>query len=97
MTLRRETIEIIRMIQSGERLAYDGVVYQLPLPNSAGTSIRSAATVPDIPIYVASRGPANLAFTGEPGNGWIGNSFFTDTAPVFFDDLGQLMDLVRVV
>lgn len=83
----RETIEIVRMIQSGERLEYEGESYRLPLPDSAGTSIRSAATVPDIPIYVASLGPANLALTGELADGWIGNSFFTDTASVFFDEI----------
>ncbi len=83
----RETIEIIRMILSGERLAHDGTVYQLPLPNSAGTSIRSAARVADIPIYIAALGPANLALTGELADGWIGNSFFTDTANVFFDQI----------
>lgn len=83
----RETIEIIRMITSGERLAYDGEIYRLPLPDSAGVSIRSAVPPADIPIYLASLGPANLALTGELANGWIGNSFFTDTASVFFDEI----------
>ncbi len=81
----RETIEIIRTIVSGDRLAYDGTVYQLPLPNSAGVPIRSAAKVDDIPIYIAALGPANLALSGEVADGWIGNSFFTNTADVFFD------------
>lgn len=83
----RETIEIIRMITSGERLAYDGEIYRLPLPDSAGVSIRSAVPPAEIPIYLASLGPANLALTGELANGWIGNSFFTDTASVFFDEI----------
>ena len=83
----RETIEIIRMITSGERVKYDGEIYHLPLPGSAGVSIRSAVTVPAIPIYVAALGPANLALTGELADGWIGNSFFTDTASVFFDEI----------
>ena len=39
----RETIEIVRMITAGERLAYDGTVYHLPLPDSAGRAIRSRA------------------------------------------------------
>jgi F420-dependent oxidoreductase-like protein len=83
----RETIEIIRMITAGERLSYDGEIYQLPLPGSAGVSIRSAVQVPAIPIYIASLGPANLALTGELADGWIGNSFFTETASVFFDEI----------
>jgi F420-dependent oxidoreductase-like protein len=83
----RETIEIVRMVTSGERLAYDGEIYRLPLPDSAGVAIRSVARVPEIPIYVASLGPANLALTGELADGWIGNSFFTDTASVYFDQI----------
>lgn len=85
----RETIEIIRMITSGERLAYDGEVHHLPLPGSAGVSIRAATKVPRIPIYVASLGPANLALTGELADGWIGNSFFTATSSVFFDPIAE--------
>jgi len=83
----RETIEIIRLITSGERLAYDGEIFQLPLPDSAGVSIRSIASVPEIPIYIASLGPANLSLTGEVADGWIGNSFFTDTSAVYFDHI----------
>ena len=85
----RETIEIVRKINAGERLEYDGEVYQLPVPDSAGVRIRSAARVPEVPIYVASLGPANLALTGELADGWIGNSFFTDTASVFFDPIAE--------
>ncbi|MEZ5228595.1 MAG: LLM class flavin-dependent oxidoreductase [Acidimicrobiales bacterium] len=85
----RETIEIVRMIVAGERLAYDGQLYRLPLPDSAGVSIRSAASVPEIPIYIAPLGPANLALTGELADGWIGNSFFTETADVFFDQIAH--------
>ena len=83
----RETIEIIRMITTGERLAYDGEIYHLPLPASAGVSIRSAVKVAKIPIYIAALGPANLTLTGELADGWIGNSFFTDSASVFFDEI----------
>jgi F420-dependent oxidoreductase-like protein len=83
----RETIEIIQMITSGDRLAYDGEIYHLPLAGSAGVSIRAAVTVPKIPIYVAALGPTNLALTGELADGWIGNSFFTETASVFFDEI----------
>jgi F420-dependent oxidoreductase-like protein len=101
----RETIEIVRMITAGERLSYDGDVYQLPLPDSAGRAIRSRAEVAPIPIYVASLGPANLALTGELADGWIGNSFFTDSASAFFDPIAagaasagrSLDDVDRVV
>ncbi len=83
----RETIEIVRMAASGERLSYDGAHYQLPLPGGAGKPIRSAASPTEVPIYVASLGPANLRLTGAMADGWIGNSFFCETADAFFDEL----------
>jgi F420-dependent oxidoreductase-like protein len=83
----RETIDIVRMIVAGERAAYDGDLYRLPLPGGAGKAIRSVVRSTPIPIYVASLGPANLALTGELADGWIGNSFFADTAHVFFDPI----------
>ena len=84
VTRTRETIEIIRLITRGERLVYDGEVFQLPLPSGEGTAIRSAAPPVDVPVYVASLGPANLRLTGSHADGWIGNSFFCETADVFF-------------
>ena len=85
----RETIEIIRAITAGERLAYQGDIYQLPLPGGEGRSIRSAMPRAHVPIYVAALGPANLRLTGELADGWIGNSFFPETAAVFFDPIRE--------
>jgi F420-dependent oxidoreductase-like protein len=85
----RETIEIIRMITAGQRLEYEGDTYQLPLPDSEGRSIRSLMSPADIPIYVASLGPANLRLTGELADGWIGNSFLPESATVFFDPIRE--------
>ena len=42
-----------------------------------------------MPIYVASLGPANLRLTGELADGWIGNSFFPETADVFLDPIRE--------
>ena len=83
----RETIEILRMITAGERLAYDGKTYRLPLPDGEGRSIRSMAQPMKVPVYIASLGPANLALTGEMADGWIGNSFFPENADVYFGPL----------
>ena len=80
----RETIEIIRRDTAGERLEYHGDVYDLPLPDSEGHSIRSLMPPTHVPIYVASLGPANLRLTGALADGWIGNSFFPESADVFF-------------
>ena len=85
----RETIEIIRTICAGERLVHDGEVYQLPLPDSEGRAIRSAMPPEHVPIFVASLGPANLRLTGELADGWIGNSFFPESASVFFDPIRE--------
>jgi F420-dependent oxidoreductase-like protein len=85
----RETIEIIRMVSAGRRLEHHGDVYDLPLPAGAGRSIRSLMPPAHIPVYVASLGPANLRLTGELADGWIGNSFFPETADVFFDPIRE--------
>jgi alkanesulfonate monooxygenase SsuD/methylene tetrahydromethanopterin reductase-like flavin-dependent oxidoreductase (luciferase family) len=77
------------MIAAGERLAYDGSVYQLPLPDGLGRAIRSRAETAPIPMYVAALGPANLRLTGELADGWIGNSFFPATADAFFGPIRE--------
>ncbi len=87
ITRTRETIDIVRLVSQGERLEYDGDVYQLPLPGGEGKPIRAAAPPVEIPIYLASLGPANLKLTGAAADGWIGNSFFCETADVFFDQI----------
>ena len=85
----RETIEIIRSITAGERLDFHGEVYELPLPGSEGRAIRSLMPPTHLPIYVASLGPANLRLTGELADGWIGTSFFPETAAVFLDHIRE--------
>jgi F420-dependent oxidoreductase-like protein len=85
----RETIEIIRKVAAGERLDYAGEVYRLPLPDGAGKAIRSSLPPAHIPVHVAALGPANLALTGELADGWIGNSFFPETAGVFLDPMRE--------
>jgi F420-dependent oxidoreductase-like protein len=83
----RETIEIVRTIVAGDKLVYDGDVYKLPLPGGEGRALRSGVTAVQVPIHVASLGPANLRLTGELADGWIGNSFFPETAEVFFEPI----------
>jgi F420-dependent oxidoreductase-like protein len=83
----RETIDIIRAVTAGERLEYRGDVYRLPLPDGEGRSIRSRMPPTHVPIYIASLGPSNLRLTGELADGWIGNSFFPETADTFLDSI----------
>jgi F420-dependent oxidoreductase-like protein len=85
----RETIEIVRRVAAGERLEYAGEIYRLPLPDGAGRAIRSPLPPAHIPVHVAALGPANLRLTGELADGWIGNSFFPETAAVFLDPIRE--------
>lgn len=85
--LTRETIEIIRMVSRGDRLAYSGQLYRLPLPGGQGRALRPAAPPVPVPIYVAAIGPANLRLCGELADGWLGNTFMPETAEVFTGEL----------
>jgi len=75
LTRLRETVEICRMIFAGEKVRYDGKVFQLPLPDSEGKAIRVAHEPVDVPIYLATLGPNSLHYTGSAANGWLGTSF----------------------
>jgi len=84
----RETVEIVRRATRGERLAYKGKIYELPLPGGEGKALRSAAKPqPDIPIYLATLSPRSLEMTGEIADGWLGTSFMPEHARVFLDHL----------
>ena len=83
----RETIEIVRKITRGDRVTHDGRVYQLPLPDGPGRALRSPLAPVPVPIYIAALGPRNLELTGELADGWIGNIFIPEQAPVFLNRL----------
>jgi len=84
----RETVEIVRRAARGERLAYKGKIYELPLPGGEGKALRSAARPqPEIPIYLATLSPRSLEMTGEIADGWLGTSFMPEHARVFIDHL----------
>jgi F420-dependent oxidoreductase-like protein len=87
VTATRETIDIIRIVTRGDRLTYEGKVFQLPLPDGPGRPLRSMMPPAGLPIYVASLGPRNLALTGEMADGWIGNTFIPENASIFLDHL----------
>jgi F420-dependent oxidoreductase-like protein len=83
----RETIEIVRAVARGDRLSYAGQVFRLPLPDGPGRALRSMLPPARVPILVAALGPRNLELTGELADGWIGNAFVPEQAPVFLDRL----------
>jgi F420-dependent oxidoreductase-like protein len=84
----REIVEIVRRAVRGERVAYKGSVYELPLPGGEGKALRSsAAPRPNIPIYLATLSPTSLELTGEIADGWLGTSFMPEHARIFLDPL----------
>jgi F420-dependent oxidoreductase-like protein len=85
----RESVEIVRAIAAGERLTHEGRVYTLPLPDSQGRALRSPVAGAEIPVHIASIGPANLRLTGEIADGWIGTAFLPESADVFLDPLRE--------
>ena len=89
VTRTRETIDIIRAIAAGDRLSYDGEAYVLPLPDSQGRALRSPVAGAEIPIYVASMGPANLRLTGAVADGWIGTAFLPESADAYLGPIRE--------
>jgi F420-dependent oxidoreductase-like protein len=83
----RETVEIVRRAVRGERVAFKGQVYELPLPGGEGKALRSSASPRQIPIYLATLSPRSLEMTGEIADGWLGTSFMPEHARVFFDHI----------
>ncbi len=75
LTRLRETVEICRMIFAGERVDYQGKVFQLPIPGGEGKALRVAHEPCEIPIYLATLGPRSLEYTGSAADGWLGTSF----------------------
>ena len=96
--MTRETVEIIRLIERGERLRHDGEIYPLPLPDSAGVALRPMVIPRHIPVYIAAMGPANLRLTGEVADGWLGNAFMPEIGGVFLDPLreGAELSLIHI-
>ena len=87
VTRMRETAEIVRRAVRGERVAYKGQVYELPLPGGEGKALRSSASPREVPIYLATLSPRSLEMTGEIADGWLGTSFMPEHARVFFDHI----------
>jgi F420-dependent oxidoreductase-like protein len=84
----RETIEIARRAFAGERIAYDGRHFQLPLPNGQGKALRlSQPPNEHIPIYLATLSPKLLELTGEMADGWLGTGFVPEAAASYLDPI----------
>lgn len=81
----REIVDICRRVWRREVLTNDGI-YQIPLPPEQGTGLGKPLKLinhldrTDIPIWVASMGPRNVAMTAELANGWLPFLFFPEKA-----------------
>ena len=81
----REIIDICRMVWRRERVQHLGKYYQIPLPQDRGTGLGKPLKLinhpvrEEIPIAVASLGPASVAMTAELADAWL-PAFYTAEA-----------------
>ncbi len=82
----REIIDVCRQVWRREKVEHDGRSYQIPLPADQGTGLGKPLKLinrpvrSEIPIYVASLGPKNVAMTAEKADGWLPIFFHPDKA-----------------
>ena len=88
----REIVEIVRMAASGERVTYNGKVYQLPLPGGEGRALKVSAPPAHVPIFLATLGPKSLEVTGEIADGWLASSFTADNSKPLLDAIRRGAD-----
>ncbi|MCR9259834.1 MAG: LLM class F420-dependent oxidoreductase [Pseudomonadaceae bacterium] len=81
----REIIEICRMVWRREKVQHMGKHYQIPLPQDQGTGLGKPLKLinhpvrDEIPIAIASLGPASVAMTAELADAWL-PAFYTAEA-----------------
>jgi F420-dependent oxidoreductase-like protein len=72
----REYVDVVRaMLRREAPVEYDGEYYQLPLAGGTGLGkplkLITHPLRSDVPIYLASVGPKNVALTAEIADGWL--------------------------
>ncbi|MGW4830842.1 LLM class flavin-dependent oxidoreductase [Amycolatopsis japonica] len=87
LTRMRETVAIIRQAFAGEKIAFSGKEFEIPLPGESRPMRLSTAPNPDIPIHLATLSPKLLELTGEITDGWLGTSFVPEGAQAYFSHL----------
>ncbi|WP_407548853.1 LLM class F420-dependent oxidoreductase [Streptomyces sp. Pv4-95] len=81
----RETIELCRRIWRREVIDHHGIT-DMPLPAEKGGRLGKPLKIltrpvrPDIPVYVAALGPANVRMTAEVADGWLPTLFIPEKA-----------------
>ena len=90
VTRMREIAEIVRQALSGEKVSYQGQIYQLPRQGGEGKALRlGMGPIAPVPLYLATLGPRSLRMTGEIADGWLGTSFMPEHAEVFMEPMRQ--------
>ena len=87
----RETVEIVRRVFDGDKIAYSGAEFRIPRPGGDTVPMRlSMRAEHEIPIYLATLSPAMLRLTGAVADGWLGTSFVPEGAgPAYFSHLDE--------
>ncbi|NIS67149.1 MAG: LLM class flavin-dependent oxidoreductase, partial [Gemmatimonadales bacterium] len=74
----REYVSIVRAILARrDRLVHHGEHYRIPYDGPGSTGLGKPLKLitppenPDLPIYLASIGPKNVALTAEIADGWL--------------------------
>ncbi|WIV65718.1 TIGR04024 family LLM class F420-dependent oxidoreductase [Natrialbaceae archaeon AArc-T1-2] len=62
----REAVEIVRQVQSGQRLEYDGEIF-----SPDGLTLECEPPEPPAPVDVAALGPKATELAGRFGDGWV--------------------------
>lgn len=77
----REAIELTRRILRREVIDHHGIT-DMPRPGGLGKPLKllTKPVRPDIPLYVASLGPANVRMTAEVADGWLPTLFIPEKA-----------------
>ena len=96
LTRTREIVDLVRRMLAREVIEHDGEVFTLPLPADQGLGLGKPLKMltrpvrADVPIYVASLGPKNVAMTAEVANGWLPIFFLPEkVADVWGDPLAE--------
>ncbi|MFW5919386.1 MAG: TIGR04024 family LLM class F420-dependent oxidoreductase [Halanaeroarchaeum sp.] len=84
----RETVEIVKAVQSGEEVQYDGSVFSL-----AGFRLRSEAPETPAPVDAAGMGPKSVELAGRFGDGWHGITLSPDGIADRIEDFDRGSDL----
>jgi F420-dependent oxidoreductase-like protein len=83
----REYLAVVNTALSRSTVTFQGEHYQIPMPDSAGKSLKLtiAPISTHIPIYLAAIGPKNLELAGELADGWLAIFYAPDFAPEQLD------------